>query len=73
MSKLCEDKLNCEVCSLAHPMALHMKIKDEVKKEPSKEVRKQSVSCGFVGTSDQTGLATRLATQTPFLSLSLCK
>lgn len=55
MSKFCEDKLNCETCSLTHPTVLHMKNKDKVtlKKEPSEDGKRQSVINGFVDTSNK--------------------
>lgn len=58
MSKFCEEKLNCEACLLTHPSVLHMKNKDKLtpKKEPSEGGEKQSVSSGFVNTSNKINL-----------------
>lgn len=56
MSKYCDAKLNCEVCSLLHPTALHMKSKDKAspKEEPSDGGEKQSVISGFVDEANKT-------------------
>ncbi len=52
MSKFCEEKLNCEVCSLLQPTVLHMKSKD--KAIPKEDGEKQSVISGFVDTANKT-------------------
>lgn len=56
MSKSCEEKLHCEVCSLLHPTVLHIKNKDKVtfKEESSDEGEKQSVISGFVDKATNT-------------------
>ncbi|KAL4005475.1 hypothetical protein ACER0C_005188 [Sarotherodon galilaeus] len=54
MSRSCEEKLNCELCSLTHPTVLHIRSKDKpAPKEESPEYdEKQSVSSGFVETAN---------------------
>lgn len=53
LSKFCEEKLNCEVCSLKHPTVLHMKSKDRAKPkdEWSEDGEKHAVISGFVDTA----------------------
>ncbi|KAL4008773.1 hypothetical protein ACER0C_002625 [Sarotherodon galilaeus] len=53
MSRSCEEKLNCELCSLTHPTVLHIRSKDKPapKEESPEHDEKQSVSSGFVETA----------------------
>ncbi|KAL4009060.1 hypothetical protein ACER0C_002912 [Sarotherodon galilaeus] len=54
MSRSCEEKLNCELCSLTHPTVLHIRSKDKPapKEESPEHDEKQSVSSGFVETAN---------------------
>lgn len=55
MSKFCEEKLNCEVCSLTHPTVLHIKNKDKPirNEETSEDDEKYHAMSGFVGTESK--------------------
>lgn len=52
LSKFCEERLTCEVCSLRHPTVLHMKSKDRPKPmdQWSDEGKKNAVFTGFMNT-----------------------
>lgn len=54
MSRSCEEKLSCELCSLTHPTVLHIRTKDKPapKEESPEHDEKQSVSSGFVETAN---------------------
>lgn len=55
MSKFCEEKLNCEVCSLTHPTVLHMKIREkpERNEETTADDERHHAMSGFVDTESK--------------------